>query len=465
MKKLIVTIMILSLLLACVPTPEEEFVVNKSDGTLEDKLSSDPVAEFTTELNTQEVGRSPLYDVLGAPGRWTMETETRSVPFADLTIIADAEVVLPNVGKVSVYETAQWGFSEATLKAVADTLLGDGERYAFEEGFLKSEWEERIKRRQKRIEYIQAHPEQYEGWFEEALEDERELLSQMSEQYTNAPADYACTPWNGSYKNGCMTRVSEGVYAKLRVTGDRLIFHWTTMRSTPRGLYDYLPDKADGSAALEARTVAEAFMERAGLSEAYRIERVKGLLPAPELRENDDEISGYEITFLPMYSGITAAPYWTGHGSDTAQQAAIKKGLFEEPDYDAKIGPEYISLVVENGQIVYVDWSNHFECGECINENVPLLPFADIERVIKNAIFTEHFLDEGVNDTVRIVRIEFNMMRVRQKDAENTFYFLPVWDVLAYSTVWNDAEPAHFYSAYVTINAIDGSRVDRTVGY
>ena len=95
MKRIIILCLILSLLLlACVPTPEEEFVVNKADGTLEDKLSSEPVAEFTADPNTQEAAKNPLYDALGAPERWTMEPETRSVPFADLTIVADAEVVL-----------------------------------------------------------------------------------------------------------------------------------------------------------------------------------------------------------------------------------------------------------------------------------------------------------------------------------------------------------------------------------
>ena len=465
MKRIIIFCLILSLLLACVPTPEEEYVVNKSDGTLEDKLSSEPVAAFTTDPNTQGTVKSPLYDALGAPERWTMETETRAVPFAELTIVADAEVVLPNVGKVSVYETTQRSFSEATLKAVADTLLGDGERYEFEEGMLKSEWEERIKRQQKRIESIQTQSEPYEGWREETLKAAQESLMQLSEQYTNAPADYACVPWSGSFKTGCMTRVSDGVYAKLRVMGDRLIFSLPTMRSVPHGIYAVTPDKAGMPEADEACAAVKAFLERAGLSDAYTITRIQGLKPLPELQENENEISGYEVSLLPMYSGIPVAPYWTAHGSDTAQQAAVKKGLFEEPDYDAKIGPEYISLVVENGQIVYVDWSNHFECGECINENVPLLPFADIERAIRNAVFTEHFLDEGVNDTVRVVRIELNMMRVRQKDAADTYYFLPVWDVLAYSTAWNDQEPAHFLNAYVTINAIDGSRIDRNAGY
>ena len=110
MKRIVILLLSLTLLIACVPTPEEEFVVNKSDGTLEDKLSSKPVAEFTTDPNAQEITKSPLYDALGAPERWTMETETRSVPFAELTIVADAEVVLPNVGKVSVFETERHGF-------------------------------------------------------------------------------------------------------------------------------------------------------------------------------------------------------------------------------------------------------------------------------------------------------------------------------------------------------------------
>lgn len=465
MKRIAVILLALALLLACVPTPEEEFVVNKSEGTLEDKLSSEPAAAFAPESEVRKDARSPLYDALGAPERWTMDVETRTVPFAELTVSADAEVVLPDVNRVSVYETERHGFSEATLNAVADTLLGDGERYEFEEGMLKSEWAERIKRQQKRIEDMQAHPEQYEGWLEEALEQEQESLMGLSEQYTNAPADYACVPWSGSFKTGCMTRVSDGVYAKLRVTGDRIIFSVSSYRSMMRGLYNDYPDNADSPEADAARAVTESFLERSGLSGAYAIERVQGLTPPPERRENEHEISGYEVSLLPVYSGITVAPYWTGHGSDTAQQKAVKQGIFEELDYDAVIGPETISIVVEDGQIVLLDWSNHFERGSCINENVPLLPFSDIERAIKSAVFTEHFLDEGINDTFRIVRIELNMMRIQKKDADHIYYYLPVWDVLAYSTVWNDHEPARFLSAYVTINAIDGSRIDRTRGY
>lgn len=465
MKRIVILCLSLALLLACVPTPEEEFVVNKADGTLEELLKAEAAESFEPDGKPEADARSPLYDALGAPERWTMEVETRSVPFADLTISADAKVALPNVSRISVYQTTQRSFSKETLDAVADALLGDGARYEFEEGFLKSEWEERIKRQQKRIENMQAHPEQYEGWFEEALEQEKETLLGLSDQYTKAPQDYDCVPWSGSYKTGCMTRVSDGVYAKLRVAGDRIIFSVPTMRSVMAGMYNDLPDNADAPEADEARAAVEAFLERTGFSDAFTMARVQGLSPVPELRKSENEISGYEISLLPVYNGITVAPYWTGHGSDTAQQAAVAKGLFEELDYDASIGPENISIIVENGQIVLLDWSHHFERGECINENVPLLPFSEIERAIKNAIFTEHFLDEGINDTIRIVRIELNMMRIKQKDAADTYYFLPVWDVLAYGTAWGQAEPTRFLTAYVTINAVDGSRIDRTRGY
>ena len=43
MKRIIILCLSLALLLACVPTPEEEFVTNKSDGVLQDKIAAAPV--------------------------------------------------------------------------------------------------------------------------------------------------------------------------------------------------------------------------------------------------------------------------------------------------------------------------------------------------------------------------------------------------------------------------------------
>ena len=262
-----------------------------------------------------------------------------------------------------------------------------------------------------------------------------------------------------------MTRVSEGVYAKLRVAGDRIIFSVPNYRSVLAGLYNPFPDDADTQEANTACEVVKSFLEQAGYADAFTISRVQALKPASWNQASENEISGYEVSLLPVIGGVTVAPYWTGHGSDTAQQAAVKKGLFEELDYDAVIGPESISVIVENGRIVHLDWSHHYERGTCINENVQLLAFSEIERAIKNAIFTEHFLDEGCDQTLKIVRIELNMMRIKQRDSKESYYDMPVWDVLVYEPGTVDEEPTRFISSYVTINAVDGSRIDRSRGY
>ena len=45
MKRIIILCLLLALLLACVPTPEQEFVVNKGDGVLTQKIADSPAEE------------------------------------------------------------------------------------------------------------------------------------------------------------------------------------------------------------------------------------------------------------------------------------------------------------------------------------------------------------------------------------------------------------------------------------
>ena len=114
MKRIMILCLLFALLLACQPTPEEEFVKNKSDGTLEELIHEQTSPSATTPAETGEV--NPLYAQLGAPERFTMEPETRTVPFSNLTISADAVVVLPNVSAIPVYEASGKTIPENGLK-------------------------------------------------------------------------------------------------------------------------------------------------------------------------------------------------------------------------------------------------------------------------------------------------------------------------------------------------------------
>ncbi len=460
MKKLIVVILSLILLAACQPTPEEEFVKNKSDGTLEELIHEQTSTAETTPAKMGE--KSTLYEQLGAPERFMMEPETRAVPFSNLTVSADAVVVLPNVSAIPVYEATGKYIPNERLEAIAQALFGDAERYAGESGTLRWVLEDGIRTCQNRIEAIRAHPEEH---WEGEEEQEQEQIQYLAGLLADAPDDYQCKPWSGSFSDGVMVRFADKRYIKMRSFPNRLAIASNDRKSAVYGIYYEKPDAEPNAEVEAARTIAEEFMQRSGLSAEYVLERVQAVSPLEDGSGSSKVISGYEFSYVPVYDGVKAQPYWTTSGSDTAKQKAAEKGLTELPEYDEYVGPENIILTVEDGRIRLLDWSNYVARGERINDSVKLLPFSEIEKAFYRAIFSGYFTDEGVDRTLIITRVELNLMRMKRKDVKDAYYLVPVWDFLGYSPDWGDDEPARLSSAYVTINAVDGTRVNRTNGY
>ena len=91
MKRIFILCLSLALLIACVPTPEQEYVVNKGDSTVEDKINAVPRTDDTTVAEEERTGafdgnamQRQLF-----PERWDMDL----IPVADrFGIRAKAEV-------------------------------------------------------------------------------------------------------------------------------------------------------------------------------------------------------------------------------------------------------------------------------------------------------------------------------------------------------------------------------------
>ena len=89
-KRMILSILTLTaiLLCACQPTPKQEVVINKGDGVLEEVLQEEKTAfSFPSYRET-------------VPAKWSKEIETDQ----NLTIIADAQIDVPDIDKISVPE-------------------------------------------------------------------------------------------------------------------------------------------------------------------------------------------------------------------------------------------------------------------------------------------------------------------------------------------------------------------------
>ena len=101
-------------------------------------------------------------------------------------------------------------------------------------------------------------------------------------------------------------------------------------------------------------------------------------------------------------------------------------------------------------------------------ENVAVLSFAEIWRIFgvisPMTIMNYEQYAAAVNNALYIDRIELGYMAVQRKDQPARYQLIPVWDFFGKRTI-KDETYDQFNNALLTINAIDGTVIDRNYGY
>ncbi|MCR5611869.1 MAG: DUF6034 family protein [Clostridiales bacterium] len=119
---LIAVLMLLPLLSACQPTPKDDFVVNKGDDTLDDKLNATPAPEASPDPNATPAP----YSAAGSgaqlfPDHWDAEPLEVKEGF---TIGANADVVTKADGIYPVYRVKDAPFTREQLIPIIEKILG-----------------------------------------------------------------------------------------------------------------------------------------------------------------------------------------------------------------------------------------------------------------------------------------------------------------------------------------------------
>lgn len=105
------------------------------------------------------------------------------------------------------------------------------------------------------------------------------------------------------------------------------------------------------------------------------------------------------------------------------------------------------------------------QIGEQIMQDVQLLPFDQIMTVFGSiAPLTIASTEHGESNSLHIDRIELGYMCVQMKDDPARYQLVPVWDFFGTYSVSGEVY-SHYMEPRVTINAIDGTVIDRKYGY
>ena len=195
-------------------------------------------------------------------------------------------------------------------------------------------------------------------------------------------------------------------------------------------------------------------------------------------RENID-FGPNAVVLTPTYNGVPLTYHFGGFN------VASKTG----DAYASTYGYEDMSFSFDESGMTSFTWENMHQVAETVNENVALLPFADILSAAEDQMRIMDLERKGLLSQSSILSIEvtdviLGMSRIRIKDSATDYYITPTYTFYGTAThcdengrpvrypvfddagnVTGEAEASAQTTELVVINAVDGTAIDVIKGY
>jgi hypothetical protein len=133
---------------------------------------------------------------------------------------------------------------------------------------------------------------------------------------------------------------------------------------------------------------------------------------------------------------------------------------------------ELLTVYVDDYGIIGVAYTSPTKIDEVVNNSIALMPFEDIVKIFEEQIFlSNQWQEDSIEEQIfYIEKIKLGLAKVI---SENKYYYIPVWDFYGrwYTKYKNDESmnaehtKTEYGYSYFTINANDGSVINRTEGY
>ena len=479
-KKVMSCLLAAALLVGCQPTPEEDVVVNKGDGALEEAIAAEALP----------------------PARYEAPETLRLDPFGTETfqVVVDAEVCVPDVERYPIVEvvlrtiTADWARDMMYKMADGKTI----HTYQNEVPTTKEQIEGEITLLQQQL----ANPDAYlpagadEQTRAAAEKEWRELLEAWETLYQEAPDTFeprevdmsdaafrTASEFRGAVESGKQRETYLSVTAWYGGPGGNVEYNNLVDVGMPFH-FDMDSDLTDLNdvtiSAEEAVQIGLDFLAQLGETDFAPALIVAGYCD-PRSSENikpmEEWPQCYQIQFTRSVAGVPAT-YREGH-YDALLTAVDEKERYA-PDYPQ----ESIEMDIRDSGVNYMNWSTPSELGRTLNENVALMPFEQVverfcDQILYSATPAVEETDSVIKKTLYIDRIELGMVRALQRGSVEEWVMVPAWTffgrtVLQYAGPEPGGYPLNENNEYVSempgysyliLNAVDGSVYDPAVGY
>lgn len=134
---------------------------------------------------------------------------------------------------------------------------------------------------------------------------------------------------------------------------------------------------------------------------------------------------------------------------------------------------ERMTFIVDDSGIVEMVWESPYQLNDTVVEDTAMLPFEKIKDVFEKMIFVNNVDETKTGVDIDITDVRLGFTRITEQNSLKQGLLIPVWDFFGSKTVYfNDRtgkEESYTVQeagqSLLTINAIDGSVIDREKGY
>lgn len=479
MKRLTIFALVILFIVAsgCQKTPESPIVIGKDNTKLID-----------TAMDNKE--NKTLAQMLGVPARLVVSKTDGN---GNITVEADAEIIIPDAEKISTMRIQKRSFTQAEADRILNYFIGEKEfntRYAagyddmveqlirFKADLAKETDPEKRAALEQSIKKFESAGIAVPEGPEEAIpalktfsantnggESIEGFSSDDNGNYflriTNHPAENIHTVLYTKEQNGYATSVGNYWYEWQKANVEKVGLNLQSIEQTEFSLSE------DEAKRIALNTLSALHIENMVLANC---EKVWGGTTLEGGIINSQGRRAYQLRLVRSVGGalVTYADNDIPEGQISIDEDAPNKEVIALWPYES------IEFIIDDTGVVEFVWKSPYELLETITDATALKSFDDIEAVFsKMMMVTKANPDQNVSMTFQISKAQLGLMRIKEKGNDDTALLIPVWDFFGTFTMdyTDKAGNKHtdtindMYSSQLTINAVDGSIIDRQLGY
>lgn len=409
------------------------------------------IEKMREEQDYESVYAETVQKKIDTPKTESFEIASKDV---ELKLKVAAQIEVPSCDKIPVVKAVEKEFTGNDLKRFSIIFNQDNNLEYFRgyDKMTKSELKTKIQEQTFYLDEILNGDYYSEDEKDEKEKEIEEFISKLQKYFETAPESVKSNPIvfklsedkekkliginsEKFYISGIIQGESVDLFIDKGEGGNKVEYFFCEDSGTFQGFfkgYQNLCIYSEGS----AKTQCEDFMEELGWEKEFELAQV---LPLKD--SVGDFYTGYRLIYKRKMSGIVE--------TFDQQGTNLKKN--------------YENLVFEFGTqgMTRVLWEEPMEIKETIVDDVEIIPYDRVIEIFKDRVFSSSNLISSQRKEVKeyyVDKIVLGLMRVSNPDNSKEFCYIPVWDF--YNT-----EDTSGIRSYLTINAIDGSLIDRNLGY